>query len=207
MQNYPVTIAIIAINALFSIAGFNNHQLFNRFALSPAEIRNRRQYERFVTSGFLHADYLHLLFNMFTLFFFGQLVEQMITAISGEWLYAVFYLVALVVADIPSYIKHRNDYNYRSIGASGAVSAVIFASILLDPWAKIYIYVAIPIPAIVYAVLYIFYCIYAGRQRRDNINHDAHLWGGIFGFVCMGLLDPSLFQGFVQQLMHPGWFH
>jgi membrane associated rhomboid family serine protease len=116
----------------------------------------------------------------------------------------------LIVSDIPSYIKHKDDYNYRSLGASGAVSAVVFATIVFSPWSSIYIYGALKISATVYAVLYVLYCVYMGKKGGDNINHDAHLWGSLFGLaftlILIAYMQPALFTGIIEELKHPSLF-
>lgn len=198
-MTFTITTAIIAITCLVSLASFNSHRAVDALSLWPARIRERREYYRFITSGFVHGDIAHLAFNMFTLYFFGKIAEQMFPPMY----YIGFYLAALIVSDIPSYFKHRYTYGYRSIGASGAVSAIVFASVLPDPWATFGIFGIIPMPAVVYAFLYITYCIYASRRNIGNINHDAHLWGGLFGWVFTLLIYPFYFQYFLRQLAHP----
>jgi len=211
------TIAIIIITAIVSFTSFNSPKAINDLSMWPVMIDGKKQYYRFITSGFIHGDYMHLIFNMFTLYFFGPIVERSLIPLIAHvspadpssfnlivsLYYIGFYLLALIASDLPSYFKHRRDYGFRSIGASGAVSAIIFASILLDPWMSIGIMGIIPVPAIIYAVLYVVYCIYAGRRGGDNINHDAHLWGGLFGFAFSLILCPPLFKFFLDQLAHP----
>lgn len=178
----------------------------------PYYEKREKQYYRWISSGFLHADWTHLIFNMFTLFFFGRAVELYFNGygLGGNIAYITLYFLSLIASSIPAYVKHNNDGNYRSLGASGAVSAVIFSAIIFDPWTKIYLYGAIGIPAVLYAVLYIIYCVYAGRKNADNVNHDAHLWGAVFGLVftliLIGAVNPALFEGVWEQLMHPKIF-
>lgn len=198
-MTFTITNVIIAITCIVSFVSFNSHKAIDDLSMWPVRIRERREYYRFITSGFVHGDFAHLAFNMFTLYFFGSVAEHMFTPM----FYIGFYLAALVVSDIPSYFKHRHTYAYRSIGASGAVSAIVFASILPDPWATIGIFGIIPMPAILYAVLYILYCIYASRRGIGNINHDAHLWGGLFGWAFTLAVYPFYFQYFIDQLAHP----
>lgn len=202
-MNLNFTLAIIALTAIISFTSFNNHKAFYDLALRPYEVQRKKQYYRFITSGFVHNDFMHLLFNMLTLYFFGNVVEEGIYGpLLGRFAFPAFYLLALIASDLPSYIKHRNDYNYSSIGASGAVSAVLFAYILVAPWSIMRVYF-IPMPAILFGVLYVAYCIYSGKRQADNINHDAHLWGGIFGFVFTGIIHPEFFTNFLYMLLHP----
>lgn len=211
-QDYPITIGLVIANVIFSLIGFSNTDLVDKTIMWPYRVSRENQYIRFITSGFLHADYMHLIFNMFTLFFFGRNLEVYfsIYGLGGNMAYLALYFLGLIVSDIPSYIKHKDDYNYRSLGASGAVSAVIFATIIFSPWSSIYIYGALKISATVYAVLYIFYCVYMGKKNADHVNHDAHLWGSLFGLaftlVLIAVMQPSLFNGIIEELKHPSLF-
>lgn len=212
LQDYPITIGLIIANVVFSFFGFSNRELVDKTIMWPYRVARENQYIRFITSGFLHADYMHLIFNMFTLFFFGRNLEIYFKyyTLGGNISYLGLYFLALIISDIPSYIKHKDDYNYRSLGASGAVSAVVFATIIFSPWSSIYIYGALKISATVYAVLYILYCVYMGKKNNDNVNHDAHLWGSLFGLVftllLIATLQPSLFTAIFEQLKHPNLF-
>lgn len=211
-QDYPITIALIAANVIFSLIGFSNAAMVDKTIMWPYRVARENQYIRFITSGFLHADYMHLIFNMFTLFFFGRNLELYFSyyGLGGNISYLSLYFLGLIVSDIPSFLKHKDDYNYRSLGASGAVSAVVFATIIFSPWSSIYIFGALKISATVYAILYIFYCVYMGKKGGDNVNHDAHLWGSLFGLaytlILVALLQPELFTGIIEQLKHPSLF-
>jgi len=198
----PVNLAIIAITCLISFAAFSNPRLIERFVLWPPAIRRQHQYDRLLTSGFVHADFGHLFFNMFTLFSFGAAMEQGFKPYIGAAGYALFYAAGIVLAGLPSYLRHRNDANYRSLGASGAVSAVLFAYILIRPWSMIFVF-ALPVPAIVFALIYLGYTIYMDRRQTDRINHSAHLWGAIYGIVFTIALEPRVLPNFLAQLVHP----
>ncbi len=208
----PVTISLIVFNVVFTLIGFSNPVLVDKTIMWPYRVARENQYMRFITSGFLHADYMHLIFNMFTLFFFGANLEYYLSeyGLGGNISYLALYFLGLIVSDIPSYIKHKDDYGYRSLGASGAVSAVVFATIIFSPWSSIYLYGALKISATVYAVLYILYCVYMGKKGNDHINHDAHLWGSLFGlafiFILIGALQPDLFTAIIEELKHPSLF-
>jgi membrane associated rhomboid family serine protease len=197
-----VNLAIIAVTCVVSFAGFSNPRLIDRLILWPPAITRGREYWRLATSGLIHADPQHLLFNMITLYFFGGLIEQFYASRVGEVGYLLFYVGGLVVSSLPSWQRHRDDAGYRSLGASGAVSAALFAFILLQPWATIYVFV-VPVPAVIYAVLYLAYTIYMDRQRADRINHSAHLWGAVYGIVVTGLIEPRALGAFLRQLLHP----
>ena len=193
------TLIIIIITTVLSFTAFSNRTLMNRLIMWPPAMQ-RGQYDRFITYGFVHADGTHLLFNMFTLFFFGRAIEDFYRPYLGGLGFVLFYLAALVVSMLPSYLKHKNDPNYLSLGASGAVSAVLFAYILFAPWNLIFVFF-IPVPAIIYAVLYTAYSIYSAKRGQDNINHSAHLWGAAFGVVATIAIEPRLVWRFMQELL------
>ncbi len=196
------TLVLIAITAVVSLAAMNNERLLDKLIFWPPAIARGGEYQRFVTYGFIHADAAHLLFNMITLYFFGQLIEGIFAAKLGWFGFYIFYLTALIVSILPSWFRHREDTRYRSLGASGAVSAVLFAFILLKPWAIIYVFF-VPMPAIVYAVVYVAYTIWADRQGRDSINHSAHLWGGAFGVAALLVIEPSTVGHFLGEIANP----
>lgn len=212
LQQYPITYFLIAANVVISLIGFSNAEFLNKTILWPYYIKRKHEYWRMITSGFLHADYMHLFFNMFTLFFFGKNIELIfdVLGLGGKAMYLALYFGALIVSDIPTTIKHKDDYHYRALGASGAVSAIVFAAIIFNPWGKILLYGAIGISALLYAVLFVLYCVYMGKQNADNVNHDAHLWGSIFGLaftgILIGVLQPVLFDGIIEQLKDPSIF-
>lgn len=193
------TLIIIIITCLISIGSFSNPGIYNAMIMYPPAV-NRGQYYRLLTSGFIHADYSHLLFNMLTFYFFGQPIEGVLHRELGMWAFPLFYVLAIVVSDIPSYLKHKNDSNYASLGASGGVSAVVFAYIMFAPWAW---FAFPPLPAIVYGIGYLIYCVYMGRRGGDNINHDAHFYGALFGIAFIFVTMPEQFKYFLELLMHP----
>lgn len=193
-----ITLIIVILTCLVSITAFSNQQMLEQSVFWPYYIKRKNEWWRFISCGFVHAGYMHLAFNMITLYFFGRIVEVYIFNRSG---FVLFYVLALIASNIFSYLKHRDNFDYRALGASGAVSAVVFAFIILAPWEKIIIFV-IPVPAIIYGVFYLAYSAYMSRKGYDNIGHDAHLWGGIFGIVYTLVLHPGLGQQFLQQLIN-----
>ena len=197
----PITYALIGITCVVSWIAFNNRKLADRLILWPPAIDKHRQYDRLLTYGFIHADFMHLLFNMITLFFFGPLIEQLMGRV-GVWVFPVFYLSALVVSILPTYLKNQKNPNYLSLGASGAVSAVLFAFILLQPWQLIFVFF-IPLPAIVFAVLYLGYSIWMDKRGGDRINHSAHLSGAAYGVLFMVVMEPRVLGYFLSQLQRP----
>jgi membrane associated rhomboid family serine protease len=198
----PVTLAILALTCIVSFAAFSNRALLERLVLWPPAITRQHQYDRLLTCGFVHADFGHLLFNMFTFFSFGAYMERLFTPRIGALGYAAFYAAGIVISALPSFLRHRDDAGYRSLGASGAVSAVLFAYILIRPWSMILVF-AFPVPAIVFAFVYLGYTIYMDRRQTDRINHSAHLWGAVYGILFTLALDPGLFWRFLEQLAHP----
>jgi len=196
------TLILIAVTVGVSLFAMNREEVLDRLVFWPPAVTRRREYQRFLTYGFVHADAPHLLFNMITLYFFGRAIENLVAAKLGPFGFYIFYLAALVVSILPSYFKHRDDSRYRSLGASGAVSAVLFAFILVQPWALIFVFF-VPMPAILYAVIYVGYTLWADRQGRDNINHSAHLWGGAFGVAALLVIEPGTVSHFLRELMNP----
>jgi membrane associated rhomboid family serine protease len=199
-----ITLAIIVITAVVSYMAFNNSRLMNDLILWPPAITRQREYHRLVTYGVVHADFGHLLFNMITLFFFGRAMESFFTATLGTFGFALFYLGGLVISILPTYLKNRHNPDYRSLGASGAVSAVLFSYILIAPWQRIIVLV-IPMPAIVYAVLYTAYSIYMDRRGQGNVNHSAHLWGAAYGVLFTILVNHRVLPHFLDVLLHPSF--
>jgi membrane associated rhomboid family serine protease len=198
----PITLSILAVTCIVSFMALKNAKLMNDLLLWPPAIQRSREYYRLVTYGLVHADFSHLLFNMITLFFFGRIMESLFTARLGTLGFLLFYMGGLVVSILPTYLNNRTNPNYRSLGASGAVSAVLFAFVLVAPWARIYVFV-VPVPAIIYALLYTGYSIYMDKRGQDNVNHSAHLWGAAYGVAFALLIEPSLFTHFMDALTHP----
>ena len=198
-----VTLILIGITCIVSWLAWQNVKLLDALIMWPPAVRKQRQWYRLLSYGFVHANFQHLLFNMITLYFFGRIIEGVITEKIGAVGYVLFYLGGILASILPSYGEHREDEDYRSLGASGAVSAVLFAFILFQPWAMIYFFFAIPIPAIVYAVLYVGYTIWANRRGGDRINHSAHLWGAAYGVAFVLVLKPEVLSLFTERLLHP----
>lgn len=201
-MNINHTTAIIIITVLVSIAAWQSRPLFERLIFWSPAIR-RGQIDRFITHGFIHADAMHLLFNMFTLYFFGRIIERFYISKFGSLGFVSFYVLAIIAAIIPTFLKHKNNPNYASLGASGAVSAVLFAFILFAPWQTIYLFAVVPIPAILFAIAYTAYSIYADRRGTGNTNHSAHLYGAIFGVVATLAIEPQLIGHFIAALLNP----
>lgn len=204
--NSYITLALVAITVLVSWQAWERPKLMDRLILWPPAIDRHKQYDRLLTHGFIHADGMHLVFNMVTLYSFGGLMEGYFAARIGPVGFLLFYLSAVVIAIMPTFMRHRHDARYRSLGASGAASAVLFASILLDPWSGIYLFfIPIPVPAFVFAGLYIWYSVWMDKRGGGNINHSAHLWGALYGVTFTLLQHPALGPHFLQRLVNPGF--
>lgn len=191
-----VTIAV-------SFLAWNRPELFGKFMMNPYQISHRQQYYRFVTSGFIHKDHMHLFFNMFSFYFFGRAVEQIFNIIFpalGNVYFIALYVIAIVVSDMPTYFKNRNDPGYNSLGASGAVSAVILVYIIFQPLNLICIFIALCMPGFILGALYIAFSYYQGRKSNDNINHDAHLYGALFGLLFCLVFYPQSIPVFFEQI-------
>ena len=194
-----VTIILIAITCIVSYLAFQNKELQNKLVLYPVVMRTPAQAYRLITSGFIHADTMHLLFNMLTLYFFGDMIEQAL----GMELFVMLYLSGIVVANLPSYYKQMSNPQFSSLGASGGVAAIVFAFIYIMPWQKICLFFAICLPAIIFAVGYLIYSFVMGKKSGQRINHDAHFIGSIYGLVFMLIVDPTHGADFIQRLMNP----
>jgi membrane associated rhomboid family serine protease len=201
-----MTIALIILTSVISVYAFNNGSLFRRLLLNPYQVVHRREYWRLFTHGFIHADWIHLLVNMFVLFSFGIFTERTFAQLASYGYigypkvhYLLLYFGGIVVSSIPSVLKHRDHPWYNSVGASGAVSSVIFISIFFQPTNLIYFYF-IPVPAILFGVIYLIYSQYMSRKSDQNINHDAHFYGAVFGFIYPLLIHPPLARIFLSQL-------
>jgi membrane associated rhomboid family serine protease len=194
------TLILIIITIGISIYAWKQPALYQKWILNPYKVSHLNQYWRFLTSGFLHLNYTHLFFNMFALYFFGQNVAYYFGR-NGDWMMIALFLLGIIVSDIPTYLKHRNNPNYNSLGASGGVAAVIFSSIMFDPLNKIYLFfIPIGIPGFILGVLYIIYSYYQSKNMTDNINHDAHLFGSIFGIVFTVVVQPQVVPHFFEQI-------
>ncbi|NQW42882.1 MAG: rhomboid family intramembrane serine protease [Bacteroidetes bacterium] len=201
---FSLTTIIIGITVLISIIGFGQPSFYEKAMFRPFNILHNKEYWRWVSGGFVHADYFHLAVNMFVLYSFGQFLESYFIAYFqdfGKVILVVFYLLAIPVSSMYSYYKHKNDFGYAAIGASGAVAAMLFASILVQPFAELRLYFAIPIPAWLFGILYLVYEYYMGKKQQDNIGHDAHFYGAIYGLVFSIIIRPQIAVEFYNQVL------
>jgi len=198
-----VTIAIIVITVGVSLYAMRQASIQYSLTMNPYMITKRGQYYRLVTSGFIHNDHMHLIFNMFSFYFFGSQLEYIFNSIFGGLgtvYFIAMYILAIIVSDIPTLLKHQNNPAYNSLGASGAVSAVIFACILFEPLQDICLYAVLCLPGFILGVLYLIYSYQSSKRSRDRINHDAHLYGALFGLVFCIVLYPDAIQLFIEKM-------
>ncbi len=201
-----ITKIISIVVFLVSIQAFNNPVFFEKYKHSPYRVYHYKEYYRLVTSGFLHGSWVHLLVNLFVFWQFGDFVENFIFySIFGRTIGAVLYtllvILAIIAGNIPSTLKYKNNPNYGSIGLSGAVSAILFSYVLVNPWEWLGVFFIIPVPAIVVAVLYLWYSKWASEKSRDNVDHLAHFYGAIFGFIYTIIIYPKIIMFFVQKFL------
>jgi membrane associated rhomboid family serine protease len=200
MNPINITLIVIVITIVASIYAWKKPEIYYKWMMNPYRVNHNNEYYRFITSGFIHADYAHLFFNMFSLYFFAQVVEYSLGILN----FLILYIVGIIISDLPTYFKYRDASHYNSLGASGGVSSVIFASILLDPLNKIYIFfIPVGIPGFIYGLLFLGFCYYMSKKGGDNINHDAHFYGAIFGLVFTAIFLPGALSSFFSQIA--GW--
>lgn len=206
-----ITLIIIIVTCIVSIMAFYNGSIIDKLIFYPPAITEEKQWYRFFSCGLIHADWGHLFFNMFCFYSFGEFVETQFFAYVfgtglGEFLYLLMYVSALLVCMLPTYFKNKNNYVYRSLGASGAVSAVVFASILISPTSGIgIIFLPFHIPAFIFGVIYILISAALNKRNAGGINHSAHIYGGLYGIAfllvtCYLLSDYDVLTQFIFQI-------
>lgn len=204
-----ITLIIVALTAIISFSAFSNEKLVNDLIFYPPAVTNQNQWYRFISCGLIHADLTHLIFNMLSMYMFGKFVEEAFASIfdsKSTIIFLALYISALVVSLLPTYFKHKNDDHYSSLGASGAVSAVVFAGIFLFPTAKIGIFILPPIiPGFIFAPIYLLVSAQLEKKGGDNVNHSAHIWGSLYGvaFVIIASFAFSTFnpiENFTSQV-------
>ncbi|HEY4149850.1 MAG TPA: rhomboid family intramembrane serine protease [Chitinophagaceae bacterium] len=209
-MSFNITLIIIIITCLVSFSAFYNDKVFDDLIFYPPAIAHNRQYYRFFTCGFIHANYMHLGFNMYSFWMFGNIVEKDFLwtfGDKGKWLYLLMYLSSLFFCLLPTYAKNRENYNYRSLGASGAVSAVVFAFIFMEPTQGLGLIILphVYIPGFIFGILYLVISSLLDRRGGGNINHSAHIWGALYGIsfliiASLFLSEHNLFQEFIYKI-------
>lgn len=201
-----MVVFIILLTSVVSIYAFQKPEILYRFNFSPYQVFKRNEYYRVLTHALLHADYMHLIINMLVLYSFADALvfyfHNFFTYIDAGLLLLIFYVLAIGASSVVSLIKHRQNYAYQAVGASGAVSAVVFACIFFAPMQKVLFFGILPLPGIFFGAGYLYYSWYMGKKNVDNIGHDAHFWGAVFGFVFPLILNPGLYKVFVNQIIN-----
>lgn len=198
-----MTIILIAITVAVSYAAFKSPKLMGNLQFNASKIYHKNEYHRLITHAFVHANWEHLFVNMIVLFSFGQAIEMYFKYNFGNnhiLYYFLLYFGGILASNLYALIKHRNNYFYNAVGASGAVASVLFAAIFFDPWHKILFFYVLPIPGIIFAVLYLVYSYQMSIKQKDNVAHDAHFLGALFGFIFPVLINPTLFEIFLDKL-------
>ncbi len=201
-----LTLIIILVTIAISYYAWQNPSTLENLVLNPYKVSKKGQYYRFITSGFVHADFMHLLFNMLTLWFIGEGIERLFGMLfggNGRIYFGALYILGIIVSDIPTFLKHRNSSGYNSLGASGGVAAVLFAAVLYAPLLEICLYFLLCIPGFIFGILFIGYSYYESRRGSGFVNHDAHMYGAIFGLLFMAAVYPAAVPGFFEQIS--GW--
>lgn len=202
LKENSMTTLIILITAILSFAGFSNRDIIEKYKFNPFRIKRNKEWHRWISYGFIHADMNHLIFNMLSLYFAGQYCELIFTPAPS---YILFYLSAIVVSGIADYHDHKNNPYYSAVGASGAVNAVLFSLVLFEPWGKVDIFMILPMPFIVFAILYLAYSWYMAKRNGDNIGHLAHISGAIYGIIATIIYVPNALQTFLVRIIHPSF--
>lgn len=196
-----ITYILLALTIGISLYTLQNKELLNKLVHHPYSEATGGQYHRLLSSGFLHGSMNHLLINMWVLYQFGGFIEQYFTyrfgGTMGSIIYIAFYLAAIIFANLGTYLKHKENPNFSSLGASGVTSALVLIYCLFDPWQM---FIFPPVPAILFAVLYIGYSQWAIRNSSDNIDHQGHLWGSLFGLLFILVVDPSIYGAFLERI-------
>ncbi len=199
-----ITWFIIGITAFISYMAFQNRELMVKLQFNAAKIIHEKEYYRLISHAFIHANWSHLIVNMLVLFFFGRNIEAYFNYYFGTRTTVYFLLLyfgGILASNIWSLMKQKDNYYYNAVGASGAVSAVLFAAIFFNPWEPLYLFGIIPIPGILFAIGYLFYSYQSSKKSTDNVAHDAHFLGALFGFIFPVLLNPMLFNQFLDKLL------
>lgn len=197
LVHFPIASLIMAITIGASLFAFSNESYYNKWMLHPYYVSRGEDVYTYFTSALIHNDWMHLIFNMLSYYFFAFSLEGHL----GHWQFGLLYIASMALSDIPTVIKHKNNPGYRCLGASGAVSAVIFGAILFDPLMQMGVMILpVMMPAWIFGILYLVYCHFASKHARDHVNHDAHLFGALTGLVLTAILHPGVLGQFVNSI-------
>lgn len=201
-----IALGIIILTVVVSLIGFSSQEILRKLMLIPYEVHHRKQYQRLFTHTLVHADFFHLLVNMYVMYSFGTYTEMALNQYFGSIgivHFLVLYIGGGLFSALPSIQKHKNHFSYQSLGASGAVASILFSSIVLNPWAGIYLFfIPIPIPAFIFGILYLVYEAYMDKKGGDYVAHDAHFFGALFGLLYTLLSSQDIAMAFIDQLFN-----
>ena len=203
-----MTLYIVIVTCFISIAAFYNQEVFSRLQFNPYQAFHRKEYYRMLSHALVHADWFHLIINMYVMYSFGAIIERYFYELHDMGLlhfpklyFIFFYATSVLVASISTLSKYKDEPLYNSVGASGGVSAIVFSFIFFNPWQKLYFFGLVPIPGIVFGAVYLIYSHIMSRRNVGNINHDAHYWGAVYGFIFPLFIDPKLINIFINHLI------
>lgn len=204
-----LTLFLVIITSVISFLAFSNIEMFNKMKFNAYMVWHKKEYIRLFSHALIHNGWMHLIFNMYVLWMFGEMIEPTFSSANyfphtyqfGKFLYLLMYILSILVSSLPSLFKEKNNHYYNSVGASGAVSAIVFTTILLAPTMPLgIIFIPIRLPAWIFGLLYLAYTFYMSKQNKDNIAHEAHFAGSIFGLIFPIILNPNLIQNFIYQI-------
>ncbi|HMP28496.1 MAG TPA: rhomboid family intramembrane serine protease [Saprospiraceae bacterium] len=198
---------LVIVTILVSLVAMSNQELMIKMLHRPYNEHHSNEKYRLLTSGFIHADYFHLFINMFVLYQFGAFVEYKFVnhfGFIGSFIYVGFYILTIIMANLKTHFMHKDNFSYSALGASGATSAVLFSYIFFEPTSKLGLYMIIPVPAIIFGVLYLWYSSWSAGKNQDNIGHEAHFYGAVAGFLITMALYPNEISIFFTKLIY-GW--
>ncbi len=201
-----ITLLLILFTGIISFQAFSRYEMIDRLKHFPAREIHSKEYYRLLTSGFIHADWTHLLINMFVLYGFGGYIENYLVQLfgtpKGQIIYLVMYLLNIGIANLPTMVRHAQNYGFSSIGASGAVSGIVFIFILLNPWSILYLFFIVPVPAIIAGVGYLIYSSWAANKGHGRLDHSAHFAGALAGMAMIILLNHDIVGLFFRKLIN-----
>lgn len=199
------TLIIVILTSAISLFCLNDKMWFDRLKHYPVAESRQGQYYRWLTSGFVHGSFIHLFVNMFVLYEFGRTVESYMIyhfgEIGGMILFVFSYVLIIIMSDIPTYYKNKENHYFASVGASGGVSGIIFIYILLFPWQNLYLFAIVPLPAIVFGIMYLWYSTWASKNQNDMIDHEAHFYGAVAGMLIAIVSRPAIIPDFINNLV------
>ena len=199
-MNTSMTLVLVILTIAASFYAWSKPEIYEKWMMYPYRVKCNKEFYRFITSGFIHSGYAHLGFNMISFYYFGKYVEM----VFGPVTFVLLYLIGIIVSDIPTFLKQQNNPGYRSLGASGGVAAIVFSSILLNPLSKIgFVFLpGIEISGFIFGLGYLMYSYYQAKNSSDNIGHEAHFYGALFGVVFTIIIFPGVLMGFFEKIKH-----